>query len=491
MHRLRVPLLLAAIVALAVVIRAVDLNGPCFYTDEVNELALAKKSFVDIIFANDSMPPLYQLVLKVWLWAWGTDAAARWLSVVYGVATVICVWGIGRQLADDDAGLGAAFVLAILPLHLLYSQFVRGYAMFTFAVALALWLFLRAVASDRPRDWCLFAAAAIAGAYTHYYFVVFLAVSLLVVAVMKRRLWIGKRAFIAYAAVAAGAVPLLFLLPGDFHFQTSLRDPQRLTVTSFVYTYLTFFTGDALGPSTRDLHVISVREAVKEIAPWAIAIGAVALVLGYEGWRALRGRPALLVLALLLVLPVLFVGGLGYAAGVNYHVRFVLWILIPLAVWLGAGLAAGRRKWQVLAATAGLVGLSAIATYNRHAVPRYENEDLRSAAAYLHTHADQAQPIFIVSDYMSLAARYYLDEPWQVVELPRPGGDNGGVAESSDLADADTALSAAVKPDRPFWLIYSREFHGDPKGMLLKHLTAERHLNLAAEFAGVALYRSE
>jgi uncharacterized membrane protein len=491
MHRLRVPLLLAAIVVLALAIRAVDLNGPCFYTDEVNELTLAKKSAVEIIFADDSMPPLYQLVLKSERAAFGTDAAARWLSLVFGVATVICVWGVGRQLADDNVGLAAAFILAVLPLHVLYSQFVRGYVMFTFAVALSLWLLLRAVESDRLRDWSLFVLAALFGAYTHYYFAIFLSISLLVVMVMKRHVWIGKRALIAYVAIAVGALPLLFLLPGDFRFQTGLRDPQRLSATSFIYTYLTFFTGDALGPSLRELHFISRREAIKEIAPWAAAIGAVVLVLGYEGWRALRGRPALSILALFIVMPLLLVGGLGYAAGVNYHVRFVLWAIFPVAIWLGAGLTAGMKKWHVRIATLTLVALSAIAIYNRHAVSRYQNEDLRGAAAYLHTHADQSQPVFIVSDYLSLAARYYLDEPWQVVELPRLGGDNGVVAESSDLAVADATLAAALKSDRPFWLIYSRAFHGDPQGLLLKHLTAERHLNLATEFAGVAIYRSE
>jgi hypothetical protein len=491
MHRLRVPLMLLAIVALAVVVRAIDLNGPCFYTDEVNELMLAKQSVVDIVFAADSMPPLYQLSLKGWLSAWGTDASLRWLSVVFGAGTAVCVWGIGRQLVDDNTGLAAAFIVAILPLHVLYSQMVRGYAMFVLIVALTLWMLLRAIQGDRPRDWAAFATVAILGAYTHYYFVIFLAVSLLLVVFMKRHVWIGKRAFATYAAIAVGGLPLLALLPADFHFQTSLRDPQRLMAPTLAYTYLTFFTGDALGPSPRELHTLSVSAAVREVAPWAVAIGAIVMVLGYEGWHALGGRPALVVLAMLLVLPVLLVGALGFLAGVNYHVRFVLWILIPLVIWLGAGLAAGGSRWPVRLATLGLISLSAFAIYNRLAVPRYENEDLRGAAAYLHTHADQSQPVFIVSDYLGLAAQYYLDEPWHVVTLPLADKSNQVIAGSSDVGDADATLAVAARPNQPIWLIYSREFDGDPQGLLLEHLKATRRLNLAAEFAGVSLYRSE
>jgi 4-amino-4-deoxy-L-arabinose transferase-like glycosyltransferase len=491
MDRFRVPLLLVAITAFGLVIRAFNVDGPCFYTDEINELVLAKQPISDVIFAADSMPPAYPLVHKAWLAAWGKDAASRWLSVICGVGTLVCVWGIGRQLVDDAAGLAAAFVVAILPLHVLYSQFVRSYAMFVFIAALALWLLLRAIQSDRRRDWGGFAVVSLLGVYTHYYFVIFLAVSLLIVLLMKRKLWIGKQEFSAYAAIAVGGLPLLYLLPGDFRFQTSLRDPHRLNGASLAYTYLTFFTGDALGPSPRELHVLSAAQAIKSVAPWAAAIGIAALVLAYEGWRALRGRPALPVLLALLLLPVLFAGGLGYLAGVNYHVRFVLWVVVPLAIWLGAGLAAGRHRWHVWAAAGGLVFLSAIAIYNRQAVPRYQNEDLRAAAAYLHMHADQSQPVFIVSDYLALAARYYLEEPWQVVELPRAGKTNQVIANSSDLADADATLAAAARANQPFWLIYSREFHGDPEGLLVAHLIATRRLNLAAEFPGVSLYRSE
>jgi uncharacterized membrane protein len=491
MHRFRVPLLLLAIVALAVGIRAADLNGPCFYSDEVNEIWLAKQPVVDIVFAPDSMPPLYPLVNKAWLAAWGSDAAARWLTVLFGAATVVCIRGIGRHLVDDATGLAGAFLLAILPLHVFYSEFVRGYVVFVFFAALALWMLLRAVQTDQRRDWCFFALAAIAGAYTHYYFVIFLAISLLIVVMLKRSLRIGKRAFVAYAAIAAAGLPLLGLMPSDFRFQTSLRDPQRLTVATFAYTYLTMFTGDALGPSPRELHTISFRDAAKGVAPWAAAIGVIVTVLGFEGWRALRGHPTLPILFALILLPVLVTGGLGYAAGLNYHVRFALWAIIALVIWLGAGLAAGRGKWYVRAATFGLLVLSAISIYNRHFVPRYENEDLRGAAAYLHTQADQAQPVFIVSDYLAKAARYYLGDEWHVVELPRAGESSNTIREAADIAAADAALKAAAAAGRPFWLIYSREFHGDPEGLLLKHLIRERHLAPAADFAGVVLYRSE
>ena len=181
------------------------------------------------------------------------------------------------------------------------------------------------------------------------------------------------------------------------------------------------------------------------MAPWAVAIGTSSWCSAIEGWRALRGRPALPLLALLLVLPVLLVGGLGYIAGVNYHVRFILWILIPIwrSGWVRDWLPGGSR-WHVRLATLGLIGLSAISIYHRLAVPRYQNEDLRSAAAYLaYARRSGAAGVHRLGLFVT-AAQYYLDEPWRVVTLPIADRSNDVIAGSSDLNDADATLAAAA-----------------------------------------------
>jgi uncharacterized membrane protein len=490
---------LSGILLLGFAVRAVDLDGQSLHIDEISEIKLAHQPAASILHAADSMPPLFAIVHKAWLAWWDTDAAARWLSVLLGVAAIGCVCGIGRELAagtrhtvlptaGSAIGLAAAFLLAILPLHVDYSRFVRAYALFFLLVALALWLLLRAVHRDRRRDWCGFALVSIVGAYTHYYFIVFLAVGLLVIVLDRGQLWIGRRALATYAAIGLCGLPLAWLLPGDFQFQTSLREPNRLDAASFGYTYFSFFSGESLGPSTRELQTMSVREAASAAAPWAIAIAAVVALLGFEGWRALRGRPALPILLALLLLPVLLVGGLGYVGGINYHVRFVLWVMIPLVVWLGAGLAAGWSKWHVRTGVAIFVCVSAIAIYNRHAVSRYQIEDLRGAAAYLQTHGTAGDTVYIVSDYLADGVRYYLDDAGTVVELPRPGKVNQVVRVPGEVAAVAQALDAQRESGQPFWLVYSRPFHGDPGALVLELLTEDYGLTLDVELAGVTVY---
>ena len=42
-----------------------------------------------------------------------------------------------------------------------------------------------------------------------------------------------------------------------------------------------------------------------------------------------------------------------------------------------------------------------------------------------------------------------------------------------------------------FWLFYTREFHEDPDGVLMRQLQDAARITPASEFAGVKLYRAE
>jgi hypothetical protein len=487
--KMRTTLLLGGILLLAFAVRAIDLNGPSLFVDEFSELTLAKESPTAIIWANDSAPPLFPLALKTWLTVWHTDASARWLSVACGLASIVCVYAIGARLVDNATGLAAAFITALLPMHVYYSQFVRCYSLMFLLVALDLWLLIRAAQLNRTRDWAAFTLVAILGAYTHYYFVIFLATSAIVALIVNPRLRLSAKPYAAYAAIGLAMLPMIWLLPGDLEFQKGLRDPRPLNAATFGYTYFSLFNGYTLGPSSPELQTMSGAEAIRIAAPWLLAVGIVIVILGYEGWRRLRKDKSALELATLAILPVLILGVLSFAGGLNYNVRFVTWIMIAAAVWLGAGVAASWNLRHVQVALAAFVIISSVAFFNRHWVGRYEHEDLRAAAAYIQAHATKGDTVYIASDYLADLARYYLGPDWTVVELPKPGSVNEIVHDEHDAqagADATQNRSAAKQA----WIIYSRPFHGDPHGLLLEKLITQQKFEVGATLSGVTVYRA-
>jgi hypothetical protein len=86
--------------------------------------------------------------------------ALRWISVVFAVAAVVLCYDLGRRLDGRVAGVAAAVAAAASGMLAVYGSFGRMYALFAFAAALAVDLFVRCV--QRPTTGTVAAASAAA-----------------------------------------------------------------------------------------------------------------------------------------------------------------------------------------------------------------------------------------------------------------------------------------------------------------------------------------
>ncbi|MEQ8847534.1 glycosyltransferase family 39 protein [Botrimarina sp.] len=497
MPRSREWLCLAAIVAASLALHAATLTRQSLFVDEASQLLQARGTLHEVALRRDSMPPTYLLMLRGWVTAAGEGAHARWLSVLASLATIPVVWRIGRRAGGAAAiGVAAAAAFAALPMQLFYAQLVRGYALTTLAAAMVIAAYLRAVDSGGRRDWALVSLCGIAGMWVHYYFAIVLLllfVDLLLRAPARRT----ASPYVAAVAIVVGCLPLAPFLQADFQYQRDLRDPRPFDAGAAAYTALSWFSGYTLGPSKPELHQIGGAAAAAAAAPWLAAVAIAATPLLVFGARRLAATRSARVIALLVLAPAPLLGLLGAASGITYNPRFVAWCVTPLSVWLGAGVvagvAAGRWKRPVtLASTAVLVAVALFALYNRHAVSRYQNEDLGGAAAWLAEHAEQGQTVFILSDYLAPTLRLHaqiagLRLP-KVVELPAPGAVD---TVADDRADAEQAAAVVANAPRPFWLIECRTFHGDPRRLVHDALASTNRLTRATSFAGVVIWRGE
>jgi len=156
---------LGAILVVGLILRLISSNQS-LWLDEATSILTAKNfSFVEIttkFSPGDFHPPLYYLVLKIWIQILGTsEIAARSLSVLFGALTVLVVYQIGSVLHGKFVGLAAALLLAFSPLHIYYSQEARMYSMETFLAALLVWCFTTS-------RWALFIITGTLLVYTDY-----------------------------------------------------------------------------------------------------------------------------------------------------------------------------------------------------------------------------------------------------------------------------------------------------------------------------------
>jgi len=216
-------LLIALLTLLALLLRAARLDFQPLWWDEGYSVWFAHQPLADMLrlTALDIHPPLYYALLGGWSQVFGLGPQAlRWLSVAAGVAAVPLIYLVGYGLSGRRVGLVAAFLLAINPLHIYYSQEVRMYALVALWSLLAVgaagrWLGLgRRIRGDtRPAGWGWLAgygAAMTLALYTQYYAAFLLAGLAAAGALVLWRRQAGRERLLIWLA-AQGGVVLLFL----------------------------------------------------------------------------------------------------------------------------------------------------------------------------------------------------------------------------------------------------------------------------------------
>lgn len=149
---------------------------------------------------RDTNAPLYFLLMKAWIALFGVEGAAvRALSAVLGVAQLAALAGWVRALSGSRrAGLWAAGLGAVTPIHLYYSQEARGYTLAWLLATLAGWTLTMAISPAREIPsgrlrlrtaslWLFHALVLAAGFLTHDLMLAFLPAAWLGALVLRAR----------------------------------------------------------------------------------------------------------------------------------------------------------------------------------------------------------------------------------------------------------------------------------------------------------------
>ena len=128
-----------AILILAAALRFIALDKP-FFIDEISTITIASQPLgrmAEAMRETDASPALYPLLLHAWIGVSRADGWVRLLSAMFGVLAVLMVGLVASRAFGWRAGLAAAFIMAIAPAHVHYSQYVRSYSLFTLLAAVS------------------------------------------------------------------------------------------------------------------------------------------------------------------------------------------------------------------------------------------------------------------------------------------------------------------------------------------------------------------
>ena len=160
-------LLLAVLVALS--LRVSTLGRRSLWGDEVATLRISALEVNDIITIQwDQHPPLYYLLMHYWIMLVQSEFLLRLPSALAGAAAVPLIYWLIREWSGQWSAIASAWFLAIMPLHIWYSQEARMYALVcTLGLASTLFYTL-AIRREKQLIWLAWIVMTVAGLYTHY-----------------------------------------------------------------------------------------------------------------------------------------------------------------------------------------------------------------------------------------------------------------------------------------------------------------------------------
>ena len=394
-------LTLAVTVLLAFGLRLYRLGAESLWYDETVSVHLAGKSLPALVAhtAGDIHPPGYYLLLHAWTrLASSSDLAVAFFSLIFGVLLVALAYWLGAKVYGLRAGVLAAFLVAVSPYNIWYSQEVR---MYTLGAALGIGvlgavLFLVSRPTARMRvhlRWlAVYVVCGALGLWSLYYFAFLLvAVNLMVGGwwlVGRRRQRRASMGWLGRWMLAQAAILLLYAiwLPTAWRQATEPPVPPWRGLVVLGDVLLETWSALSLGQSVLPggfwlalllfgaLFVLGLfhRPARTRSAQSGVVLGP------GEAWSVRWLLVGYLTLPALLIYLASFVTPL-------YHVRYMFTYSTVFYIIVGAGLAWLFQWWRVVGwlLLVVVVVFSGISFQAYHTEPLYASDDHREAVRFL------------------------------------------------------------------------------------------------------------
>lgn len=157
---------LLAITVFAALLRIHKLDHLSFWLDEGISAWMVSVAPVSR-WMHDVHPPLYYALLSIWRTWSDSDWWLRFLSVVFGTATIPVVYSLGKRMFNRAVGCWSAAFLSVLYTHVTYSQEARMYSLMVLLFACALWGLVVGAREQWAVGWIAYTVSASLLAYSH------------------------------------------------------------------------------------------------------------------------------------------------------------------------------------------------------------------------------------------------------------------------------------------------------------------------------------
>ena len=401
---------LIALTTLAVILRAIGLNGGLWLDEILTLVDSVRKPLAQIVtvFPGNNQHTLYSVLAHISIRTFGDHPwSLRLPALLFGAATPLVLYFFAREVTGCIEALFAGLLLAVSYHHVWFSQNARGYSALAFFALLASWLLLRGLRRGRLVDFLCYGAVAALGVYTHLT-MVFMVIAHAAACTVLLGWPVGKSTLAQWRLPLIGfalAMVLSLLLYAPLLFdvqQFFLKRTMPAAVATPTWAAKAMVSGLRVGTGT---------------ALGALA-GVIVFICGLRSYfqqsrflLALFVLPGVFTLAVVLALrQPIFPRFLFFLAG------FGVLILVRGALEIGSWLTRRRKEGAapppVTALGVALVSLMvAISAVSLDFDYRYPKQDFDAAMQFVHARRAEAEPVLAAGGAVYPYRQYYR-LPW-------------------------------------------------------------------------------
>jgi len=196
---------------------------------------------------GERVPPLYFFVVVPFYLIANNEWILRLSTVFFGIFSIPLIYFLGKLLVNENVGLISAFLLAISPFHIYYSQELRPYSLFLLLTISAFILFILATRNNNLKYFWLLIITITLGIYTHLYMVFVLALLDIVFLIQWRKYrHLLKRWLMVHILIFILSIPEIYILMhhillGNTHLADSYNVIRYIPGTIYIFTFGRFF----------------------------------------------------------------------------------------------------------------------------------------------------------------------------------------------------------------------------------------------------------
>jgi len=189
---------------------------------------------------SDTVSAVYGLLVYIYSFFFGNWESLRYISLIFSTASIILFYKLARQFLSRKESICALIIMALNPFQIWYAQEAREYSLLCFLSIVFIYLFTKALKTNKLSYWAYFTIAGIASVYTSYYFLLLLIMTGPALSLKENRKclkkWYLSASIIIVAVLPSLALAMKQVLLINNHFWLRPPDIKSLFLTFGVFS---------------------------------------------------------------------------------------------------------------------------------------------------------------------------------------------------------------------------------------------------------------